>query len=48
VLEVKGLTKRYTSIAAVHGVSFRIDPGEGYGCLRPNASGKVTRQVIHT
>jgi len=31
MLEVKGLTKRYNSIAAVDDVSFRIDPGEVYG-----------------
>jgi PRTRC genetic system protein E len=48
VLELKGLSKRYNSIAAVDGVSFRIDPGEGYGYLGLNASGKITRQVMHT
>jgi ABC-2 type transport system ATP-binding protein len=42
MLEVKGLTKRYNSIAAVDDVSFRIDPGEVYGYLGPNASGKTT------
>lgn len=30
MLEVKGLTKRYNSIAAIDNVSFRIDPGEIY------------------
>lgn len=42
MLEVKGLTKRYNRIAAVDDVSFRIDPGEVYGYLGPNASGKTT------
>jgi ABC-2 type transport system ATP-binding protein len=42
VLEVKGLTKRFNGIAAVDDVSFRIDPGEVYGYLGPNGSGKTT------
>jgi ABC-2 type transport system ATP-binding protein len=42
MLEVKGLTKRYSGIAAVDDVSFRIDAGEVYGYLGPNASGKTT------
>jgi ABC-2 type transport system ATP-binding protein len=42
MLENKGLTKRYNSIAAVDDVSFRIEPGEVYGYLGPNRSGKTT------
>lgn len=42
MLEVKGLTKRYSSKAVVDDVSFRIDPGEVYGYLGPNGSGKTT------
>jgi len=42
VLEVRGLTKRYSNITAVDDVSFRIEPGEVYGYLGPNGSGKTT------
>jgi len=42
VLEVKGLTKRYNRIAVVDDVNFCINPGEVYGYLGPNGSGKTT------
>ena len=42
VLEVKRLTKRYNSRAVVDDVSFRIEPGDVYGYLGPNGSGKTT------
>jgi ABC-2 type transport system ATP-binding protein len=42
MLQVTGLTKKYNSIAAVHDVSFLIEPGEVFGYLGPNGSGKTT------
>ncbi len=42
MLEVRGLTKRYSAIPAVGNVSFVIRPGEVLGYLGPNGSGKTT------
>lgn len=42
MLEVRHLTKRFSRIAAVNDVSFRIRPGEILGYLGPNGSGKST------
>jgi len=42
MLEVKDLTKYYTSVPAVEGVSFVIKPFEVLGYLGPNGSGKTT------
>ena len=42
MLEVKGLSKRYSNITAVDDVSFRIEPGVVCGYLGPNGSGKTT------
>jgi len=41
-LEVKSLTKRYGSTVAVDNVTFAIEPGEIFGYLGPNGSGKTT------
>ena len=41
-LEVKGLTKRYSSVIGVEDLSFSIDQGEIFGYLGPNGSGKTT------
>ncbi len=42
MLEVKGLTKRYSSIPVVNAVSFTAKPFEVLGYLGPNGSGKTT------
>jgi len=42
VLEVSGLTKRFGALAAVSGVSFRLEEGEILGLIGPNGSGKST------
>ena len=41
-VEVDDLRKRYGSLAAVDGVSFRVEPGEIFGFLGPNGAGKST------
>jgi branched-chain amino acid transport system ATP-binding protein len=42
VLRVTGLTKSYGAIRAVDGVSFEVMPGEIFGVIGPNGSGKTT------
>jgi len=42
MLEIRALTKRYGSLAAVQDVSFRIAPGEVLGYVGPNGAGKST------
>ncbi|MGV8840564.1 MAG: ATP-binding cassette domain-containing protein [Bauldia sp.] len=42
VLEATGLRKQFGQIQAVRDVSIRIAPGETYGLLGPNGSGKTT------
>lgn len=42
MLEVVGLTKRYSSIPVVNDVSFTLSPFEVFGYLGPNGSGKST------
>ena len=41
-LDVKDVRKTYGAIKAVDGVSFSVGPGEIYGVIGPNASGKTT------
>jgi ABC-2 type transport system ATP-binding protein len=48
VLEVRSLTKCYSSVPAVENVSFQIAPGEVLGYLGPNGSGKSTTVKIIT
>ncbi len=42
LLKVSGLKKAYGAIQAVGGVSFEVMPGEIFGVIGPNGSGKTT------
>lgn len=42
LLKVNGLKKAYGAIQAVGGVSFEVLPGEIFGVIGPNGSGKTT------
>lgn len=42
VLEINGLTKRFGTFTAVSEVSFAVFPGQVFGILGPNGSGKTT------
>jgi len=42
VLEVSDITKEYSALKAVDGVSFSVDEGQIYGMLGPNGAGKTT------
>src|ERR1700761_4423312 len=48
MLEVRSLTKCYSSVPAVENVSFEVKPGEVLGYLGPNGSGKSTTVKIIT
>ncbi len=48
MLEVRALTKCYSSIPAVDNVNFTVAPGEVLGYLGPNGSGKSTTVKIIT
>jgi len=41
-VEMRGLTKRYGSIAAVDAVDLTVEEGDVYGYLGPNGAGKTT------
>jgi ABC-2 type transport system ATP-binding protein len=46
VLDVRSLTKCYSSVPAVQNVSFTIEPGQVLGYIGPNGSGKSTTVKI--
>jgi ABC-2 type transport system ATP-binding protein len=48
MIEVKNLVKRYGEMAAVQGVSFRVQKGRILGFLGPNGAGKTTTMRIIT
>jgi ABC-2 type transport system ATP-binding protein len=48
MLELRNVSKLYTGIAAVDGVSFSAPPGEITGYLGPNGSGKSTTMKMIT
>lgn len=41
-LEIKGLTKKFGGMTAVKNISLHVHPGEIYGLIGPNGSGKTT------
>ncbi|HEX3046368.1 MAG TPA: ATP-binding cassette domain-containing protein [Bacillota bacterium] len=42
MLQIQGLTKRFTEITAVNDLSFTVSPGEIFGLLGENGAGKTT------
>jgi ABC-2 type transport system ATP-binding protein len=42
VVEASGLSKRYGTVTAVHGVDLHVDAGEIYALLGLNGAGKNT------
>lgn len=42
IIETEGLTKRYGKVTAVDAASFAVEPGQVFGFLGPNGSGKTT------
>ena len=48
MIEVSQLTKNYGPVAALRGISFRVEKGETLGFLGPNGAGKTTAMKIIT
>lgn len=48
MIELKGITKRYGAVEAIHDISFTIPPGQIVGLLGQNGAGKTTTLNILT
>jgi branched-chain amino acid transport system ATP-binding protein len=46
VLEVRGLTKRFSGLTAVKNLSLGLRAGEIFGLIGPNGSGKSTAMKV--
>ena len=46
VIEVRNLVKRYGAVDAVAGLDLTVNPGEVFGLLGPNGSGKTTMILV--
>jgi ABC-2 type transport system ATP-binding protein len=46
VLELDGLTRRYGDVVALDGLTFSVAPGQVFGFVGPNGSGKTTAMRI--
>jgi branched-chain amino acid transport system ATP-binding protein len=42
LLELHGVTKKFTGVVAVSSVDFTVDPGQIFGVIGPNGAGKTT------
>ncbi len=42
MIRVEDVSKRYGSVVAVDGLSFRVEPGETFALIGPNGAGKTT------
>ena len=42
MITVKNLSKKFSTVEALKGISFSIDKGEIFGLLGPNGAGKTT------
>ena len=47
VIDVRGVTKKFGTRTVVNDISMQVRPGEIYGFLGPNGSGKTTFLRIH-
>ena len=48
MLEVRGLTRRFGTVAAVENIGFAVPAGEIFGFIGPNGAGKTTTMRILT